>query len=331
MTTRPCARRGHARTPFATAVAALLLAASSIAAAADTIRMGSRNTNLDVVLLESGAAEKYGLDIEVVRLKTGIEMAEALIGGSIDVGIVGGAPLTSALLRTDKLLVIGNAWTTDGGYAKVLVRKDAPYQSILDLKGKKIANKIGSGSYRALGDWCAKNDCSVDDFEILNTAPAAIIAALEAGSVEAGIWFAPTTSIAVHKGVARILGDFKGANLGQATWTARKAYAEEHPDVLNRFMAATIDAQELILNDPRHGAELLARGLKRGGRDLPVEVLEIGINDFIYEHGLTEKKEIVFGAIFDALKKRGKYRGDKPDFGEFFDASYYQAGLDLRK
>ena len=175
--------------------------------------------------------QSTGLDIDVVRLKTGIEMAEALIGGSIDVGIVVGAPLTSTLLRTDKLLVIGSAWTTDGGYAKVLVSKDSPYQSIRDLKGKKIANNIGSDSYRALGDWCAKNDCSVDDFQILDTAPAAIIAALEAGSVEAGIWFAPTTLIAVRKGVARILGDFKGANLGQATWTARKAYAEEHPDV----------------------------------------------------------------------------------------------------
>lgn len=304
---------------------------SGVLQAADKIRMGSRNTNLDVVLLESGIAKKYNLDIEVVRVKTGIEMAEALIGGSLDVGIVGGAPLVSALLKVKKLEVIGNAWTTDGGYAKVLVKKDSPIKSIEDLKGKKIANKIGSGSYRALGDWCAKNNCKVSDFQILNTAPAAIIAALESGSVDAGIWFAPITSIAVHKGLARILMDFKGANLGQATWTVRKAFADKNSDVLSRFLAATVDAQELISKSPRKGAELLSQGLKKLGRDLPVEVLEIGINDFVYEHGLTDKKAQVFDAIFTALKARGKYRGDKPDFTQFFNDKYYKAALKLRK
>jgi len=308
-----------------------LLLAIGVAQAADKIRMGSRNTNLDVVIVESGVAKKYDLDIEVVRVKTGIEMAEALIGGGVDIGIVGGTPMVSALLRTDKLAVVGNAWTTDGGYAKVLVRKDSPIKSIEELKGKKIANKIGSGSYRALGDWCAKNDCKVSDFQILNTSPAAIIAALESKSVDAGIWFAPTTSIAVHKGVARILMDFKGANLGQATWATSKKFAAENTDLMTRFMAATVDAQELIKKDPRKGAEILATGLKKLGRDLPVEVLEMGINDFDYEHELNDTKVQVFNDIFDALKERGKYRGDRPDFKTFFDPSYYEAGLKIRK
>jgi sulfonate transport system substrate-binding protein len=307
------------------------LTAAGVTQAADKIRMGSRNTNLDVVLLESEIPEKYNLDIEVVRVKTGIEMAEALIGGGIDIGIVGGTPMVSALLRTDKIVVVGNAWTTDGGYAKVLVRKDSPIKSIEDLKGKKIANKIGSGSYRALGDWCEKNNCKVSDFQILNTSPASIIAALESNSVDAGIWFAPTTSIAVYKGVARILMDFKGANLGQATWAAKKKFATENEDLMARFMAATVDAQELIQKDPRKGAELLSVGLKKLGQDLPVEVLEMGINDFVYEHGLNDTKVQVFNDIFDALKKQGKYRGDKPDFKLFFDPSYYEAGMKIRK
>ena len=300
--------------------------------AADKLRMGSRNTNLDVILMESGLAKKYDLDIEVVRIKTGIEMAEALIGGGIDVGIVGGAPLVSAITRTNKIALLGCAWLTDGGYAKVLVRKDSPFKSIEDLKGKRIANKIGSGSYRALGDWCAKNNCKISDFKILNTSPASIIAALESGSVEAGIWFAPTTSIAVHKGVARILMDFSGANLGAATWSARKEWVTQNKDLVSRFMAATVDAQEMILKSPRRGAELLASGLKKLGRNLPVEVLEMGINDFKYVHGMQDGKLVeAYTEVFKAFKERGKLKGDMPDFSKFLDDSYYQAGLKLRK
>lgn len=133
------------------------------------------------------------------------------------------------------------------------------------------------------------------------------MAAVESKSVDAGIWFAPTTSIAVHKGVARILMDFKGANLGGATWSARKEFADNNRDVLTRFMAATIDAQELILNDPHRGAEILAAGMKRRGRDLPVEVLEIGMNDFDYKHGMLDGKLVaVYNEVFDAFKAAGK-------------------------
>jgi sulfonate transport system substrate-binding protein len=315
----------------ATAAFAGALVAAETGLAADTVTMGSRNTNLDVIMIEGGFAKKYDLELQVVRVKTGIEMAEALIGGGIDIGIVGGAPLVSALRRTKKMVVLGSAWTSDGGYAKVLVRPNSPFKTINDLKGKKIANKIGSGSYRALGDWCAKNDCKVSDFQILNTSPAAIIAALESGSVDAGIWFAPTTSIAVHRGIARILTDFKGANLGAATWTARKDFATKNKDILVRFMAATIDAQELIKKDPKKAATLLASGLKKAGRDLPVPVLEMGMNDFDYVHGMLDGKLVkVYSDIFDAFKKRGKYKGSKPDFTTFLDASIYQAALKKR-
>ena len=299
--------------------------------AADQIRFGARSTNLEIIIIEGNFFQKYDIEPKVVKIKTGIEMGEALIGGSIDLGIVGGAPLVSALTVANNIVVLGNAWTTDGGYAKVLVRVDAPYKEILDLKGKKIANKIGSGSYRALGDWCKKNGCSHSDFEILNTAPASIFAALESGSVEAGIWFAPTTSIAVHKGIARVLGDFKGANLGQATWAGLKSFTDKNPDIMARAMAATVDAQEFIKNNPDEAAKVLANGLKKRGRDIPVEVLSMGINDFDYVHGMTSQKVEVFEAIFDSAKKAGKLKGDQPDFNSLLDDSFYQAGLKLRK
>ena len=114
----------------------------------------------------------------------------------------------------------------------------------------------------------------------------------------------------------------------------RPAFAPREPGTGWRRSAirwSAIDAQELIIKDPKNGAELLSQGLKKLGRDLPVEVLEIGINDFVYEHGLTPKKEQVFDAIFTALKARGKYRGDKPDFKQFMNDKYYQAALKIRK
>ncbi len=287
------------------------------AVAADKVRMSSRSTNWDIVLIESGAAAKYDLEIDLVPMKTGVEVTEALIGGTVDVGSIGETPLTSLLAKTDVVGVIGTAVSTDGSYAQVIVRKESPLQTIDDLKGKKIATKIGSGSYRALNDWCKKNSCSLNDFEILNTAPNSILAAVEAGSVDAGIWFAPTTSIAVAKGFGRIMMNFKGANEGQASRVANRAFAEAHPDVVVKFLAATMEAQKILVNDHDRAAALLERGMKKRGRNLTADVLKMGLADFDYAPSMDQARKVrVFEGVFDSLTKAGKIKGEQPDFSK---------------
>ena len=315
----------------AVGVLALILTAGDAiqVLAADKIKMSSRSTFWDLVLIESGAAKKYNLAIELVRMKSGPEVTEALVGGSVDVGSIGETPLTSLLTRTANVVgVIGTAVSTNGSYAKVIVPKKSGFKSIEDLKGKKIATKVGSGSFRALSDWCRKTaKCSLSDFRITNTAPGAIVAALQAGSVDAGIWFAPVTTIATAKGFGRILMDFKGANQGQASWVVNRAYAKKNPDVVARFLAATIDAQQILVKDPARAAKLIERGMQKRGRDLTADILEPGIaaGDFDYRPSMdVDRKVAVFNAVFDSLKANGKLQGDRPDFSKGLLPAYHK-------
>lgn len=315
---------------MAVGIALGLVAAVSVEAMADKIRMSSRSSNWDIVLIESGVAEKYGFELEVVPMKTGVEVAEALVSGSVEVGSVGETPLTSLLSKTDHVRVVGTAVSTDGGYAQVIVPKDSPLQTIDDLKGKKIATKVGSGSYRALNDWCAKNGCSLNDFEILNTSPNAILAAIEAGSVDAGIWFAPTTSIAVAKGFGRIMMDFSGANEGQASWVANAAFAEENPELLTKFVAATIEAQRIFSNDPDRAAALLETGMQKRGRDLSADILKMGLADFDYTPSFDPARKVrVFEGVFESLSKAGKLSGDMPNFSNALMADIHAAASEM--
>lgn len=310
---------------FRACVLTAVVSTLSGTAFAESIKMSSRASNWDIVLEESGVAEKYGIEIEIVPMKTGAEVTEALVSNSVNVGSVGETPLTSLLAQTDLVTVIGTAVSTDGSYAQVIVPKDSPLKTIEDLKGKNIATKIGSGSYRALSDWCAKNGCSLNDFNILNTAPGAILAAIESGSADAGIWFAPTTSIAVHKGFGRIMMNFKGANEGQASWVVNNAYAAEHPQAVAKFMAATIEAQRIIVEDPARAAKLLEQGMQKRGRDLTAEVLEMGLSDFDYSPNMDlEKKVRVLNGVWKSLTEAGKVSGDQPDFAKSLDASYFE-------
>ncbi|MEI9430218.1 ABC transporter substrate-binding protein [Mesorhizobium sp. Cs1299R1N3] len=297
-----------------------LLALSSIlyaygAAAADKIRMSTRASDWDLVLIESGVAANYGLELEDVPMKAGTDVAEALIGGSIDIASVGETPLTSLLTKSDAVGVVGTAVRTDGSYVKALVPMDSPYKTLMDLKGKKIATNIGAGSYRAFANWCEKNGLSINDFQILNTPPTAILAALEAKAVDAAIWFAPTTTIAVQNGLVKVIGDFKGLADGQASWVVNREFAKANPDVVTRFVAATIEAQNILVKDPAQAAKLIEQGMQRRGRIISAEQIQPGFVDFDYSPEFDPKKSVaVFQVVFKGLAAEGKLSGEMPDF-----------------
>lgn len=295
--------------------AALMLTAAVSVSAADKIKLSFRSTDWDIVLVESGLTTKYGLEIEKVALRSGPDAIQALVSGSVDVGSLGETPLASLLSQTDTLGVIGTAVNTDGSYVKVIVSKDSPLKNINDLKGKKIATTVGSGSYRAFSNWCAKNGCSLSDFNIFNTTPDSILPAIESGSVDAGIWFAPISTISVQNGVGRILTNLSGAVDGQASWVVNRKFAEHNPDLVVRFLAAAIEAQNILQFDHERAAKLLEQGLRKNGRNLTAQQLQPGLTDFNYAPIFdTEKSVRILNDAFNELVAEGKQRGKKPKF-----------------
>ena len=91
-----------------------------------------------------------------------------------------------------------------GSIYRMVVGKNTKYKTIHDLKGKVIATKIGSGSYKAFLSYIKAQGLKEKDFRMKNATPAAIIGAMQAGTVDAGIWFEPTISIILHKGWGRV-------------------------------------------------------------------------------------------------------------------------------
>lgn len=311
-------------------VGAGILGYSLPAVSADKIKVSSRQSDWDLVLLESGVAEKYDLEIEDVPMKAGTDVAEALIGGGIDVASVGETPLTSLLSKTQAVGVIGVAVRTDGSYVKAIVPKDSNIASIKDLVGKRVATNVGAGSYRSFANWCAKNNVSIGDFEILNTPPTAILAALEANAVDAAIWFAPTTTIAVQNGFGKIIGDFKGMADGQASWVVNRKFAEANPDIVTRFVAATIEAQNILVNDPSRAAMLIEKGMQKLGRKISAQQLQPGFVDFNYSPEFDTQKSVkVFQDVFKGLAAEGKLSGEQPDFAALMMPQFYERAVKL--
>lgn len=302
-----------------------------ISEAAPKIRMGSRLEYYDVIYREAGFDKKYGLEAEAVPFATGVEVVTALQSGSIDVASSGHVPLTILLSKTDKVLVVGGGAYNAGSIYRMVVGKKTGYKNINDLKGKVVATKIGSGSYKAFLSYIKAKGLKEKDFQMKNATPAAIIGAMQAGTVDSGIWFEPTISIILHKGWGRVLLDFKGHATFQVHWLANRAFADKNPDVLVRFLAGAMDGQDLLMKDPKESAKLIARGYKRRGRKIPAKVFELGIPLMDFNPLIPQERIDEIKRTYKFFKKRGRVKGAEPAWNKLIVTRYLKKAQAIRK
>jgi sulfonate transport system substrate-binding protein len=328
----PIAHRTTLRTlgRLAAAFAAFCMAASGIAAAEpDTIREGYRLTSTSILATDTDYAARYGLKIETVKLPTGIEANEAILTGAVDVAEVGITPFVTLLSRSSDVVAIGVA-SSGGGMYRTVVRKESPYQSMDDLRGKKIAIRVGSGNYSAFLVYIASRGWKETDFQIVNSGDQEAIAALTAGSVDAVIYWEPIVSVLIAKGIARPIFSFKGVVDNPIFVVAnRKAIAQKRPALI-KYLATYMDAQALLTRDVPTAARLITAAMTGSGQQIDGKAIEMSIPSTDYVIDLTDTSSADAKANFELVKKAGKLRGSEPDWSRAFDASLIADARKLR-
>src|SRR5215813_392343 len=115
------------------------------ALALDAIRQGYQ-TNIwgmpTYYLLKSGALEKRGVKFQEFAVPSGNLTMQQMVGRQVDLGTYAGQ---SFLIGHDKGGLVAIALIEYvGKTAQVVTRKDLNLKSVADLKGKKVANQVGS-------------------------------------------------------------------------------------------------------------------------------------------------------------------------------------------
>lgn len=181
---------------FLMAVLAVTLA--SPAAAAEEFRVGYVRVMDDaqaMLAYEAGLYEKYGLDAELIEFTSGTDLIKAIVGGQLDIGVLGFSNAFTWASRGADLKIVGGA---QRGYHAMLVRDDAGINDIADLKGKNLASqKQGSTADIVLkGVTLAEAGVQPDELNIMGVAPAVAIQSLVGGRVDSAFLFEPYASIA---------------------------------------------------------------------------------------------------------------------------------------
>ncbi|GGO22804.1 putative nitrate ABC transporter, periplasmic protein [Microbispora rosea subsp. aerata] len=270
------------------AVALLAAAGCSVSAGADdgrqTVVVGYQSKTINTVtagtlLRDLGYFEKRLGDryrVEWQDYDTGAPITAKMVAGKIDIGSMGDYPLLINASRTQGVptarteLVSVTGYNLRGGLNSVVVSPSSDVETLADLKGKKVSASSGSAGHGTLVQ--ALERAGLDpatDVEVVNQQPPVGASALQSGNVQGYAQFVAWPGLLVFQNQARLVYD--GSALDVPTFhgvVVRQAYAKEHPDVVQAFLRAQIDATTYLHEHPVESAEAVAEAT-----GLPPEVV----------------------------------------------------------
>src|SRR5471032_153258 len=166
-------------TTLAAGLAATLLC---LTANAHTLVVGDQSYNAQAVMEAAGVLENLPYTLEWRQFTAGSPVAEALNANSLDIGLLGDAPVLfmGALGAPIKVIAISRQ-NLDG--VAILVKKDSSIHSLADLKGKRAAIWKGSWSQQLLLTALDKAGVPKDSLELRYLSALDASHALEGGSV----------------------------------------------------------------------------------------------------------------------------------------------------
>lgn len=246
-------------TLLAAAMAALIGAAQA-ASAEDTVKLavgqrGNWDTSVSEIGQRAGIFKKHGLQLEMVYTNGSGETQQAVISGSVNLGIAGGIMGALSAYSKGAPVRIISAETTGAGDLYWYVKKDSPIKSIKDANGHTIAYSTRGSSTNGVVLAFVKQYELDKAKPVAMGGPAANITAVMTDQVDVG-WAAPPFGLdQLDKGDIRMIATgndaavFNGqtvrVNLVNANWL------KDHQDVLNRYMKAYRETVDFMYHDPK--------------------------------------------------------------------------------
>ena len=240
------------------AVLAAALALTAAAHAQDTLRLaigqrGNWENSVSELGQDAGFFKKHGLVLDLLYTEGGGQTQQAVISGSVDIGIgVGTYGVMGAFSKGAPLRVIGNSM--DGAHDLYwYVRADSPVHSMADAAGKTIAFST-TGSSTNLVVLGFERAFKVAMTPVATGSPPATFTQVMSGQVDIG-WASPPFGVAAaQQGRTRIVArgsdapDFNGQSV--RVMIANAGSLAHKADAIGRYMQAYRETVDWMYSNP---------------------------------------------------------------------------------
>jgi len=219
------------------------------------------------IAVKEGYYKKHGLDVEIIKTNT-TAAVQAMLSGKMQMATgAGAAAFVTATLEGAPPFVLVGSWVNVFPY-KVMAQKTI--KKVEDLKGKTghVGAPFGTIPDTALR--FALNRLKIDaekDVKLVqhsNADPASILAAMEKGEVQFGIFAPPFDLIAERRGYQMLLAlPGLGIPWQQNGEILPASYLKSNRDNVVRFMRATADASKFYYVQKEKTIDIMSEYLGR--------------------------------------------------------------------
>src|SRR6476661_1728970 len=210
--------------------------------------------------IDHGSFDKQALDLELRQFNTGLEIFQALIGGSLDV-LATGAVLSNFPARGQGRVFLIN--DIEVATAQLWVRGDQGIKSFEDLKAKRIATAIGTTAHVFLDRALRANKIDPKEVDIVNQAMPAAVTAFISGAVSAIALWVPFNITVRDKVPGAVKLADASAYYPQAAiiggWAARNDYYDSNKETLGKLIKGWADANDYIIGNSAAAMQALQK------------------------------------------------------------------------
>ena len=308
--------RRHAVACGSVGLVATTLVGLRPAAALTTIRQGYQ-TNMwgmpTYYLMHSGLLQKYGLKVEEFAVPAGNLTMQQMVAQQVDLGTFAGPALLIGYDRGGLIAIAMIEYA--GGTVRVMGRKDLHITKIEDLRGKNVANQVGSSGGNIFDDVIMpghglhKGDWTEIRMNVDN-----MVSALAAKTIDAMVCAEPYNSIAEAAGIANTIFDFYSVDKLPVFMVATPTFAKEHPDTLVAYCKAWLDVGKDFKNEPDKVADAIYSFYSSKGYNLSRETFRKALEGIKVSPGFPPESELkpYMDRYADELLKANKIQS-KPD------------------
>lgn len=201
--------------------------------------------------------ELDGIGIERPEITSGGKQTQALAAGAIDIASV--ISSTSAIAaRANGVDIKVVAVFARAPRAFNIVSTSPAINSIVDLKGKKVAGPKGSLLNQTLFAALIQSGLQPEDVGYVHMSAPKALVALIGGSVDAALIAGPLVPKAESQG-ARIIANGEGLVKGLIVTAVRESFLNKNPGLVKRYLVVQKKALEFMKNHPEKTFEIVAQ------------------------------------------------------------------------
>ena len=241
----------------------------------DTVIIGTMNlVNGDLIAqYEKLYESELGRKVQVVHFNSGKDIISALASNTIDIGEAGTAPAALAISNNldIKIIFVGDVI---GAAETLVVKKDSGIAGIKDLAGKKIATPFASTAHYSLLNALKLEGVSESDVKLLDLKPDDILSAWQRGDIDGAYIWHPVLDRLLEDGKT-LTDSAKLAEKGIVTAdliVARTSFVKKNPEVVKKFVAIQMKANDVILNEPEKAAKEISAVLEVSEKDVAEQI-----------------------------------------------------------